>query len=58
VVVDCVLRVKGRTRASLAGIMGGRRCVAEFFAGERGLSPAEARALRDELGIPTSLLLH
>ena len=56
-VVDFMLEQQGRDRASLAGIMGGKSRVSEFFNGVRRLSMAQVRALRDELGIPADLLI-
>lgn len=56
-VVDFMLEQRGRDRASLAEIMGGRSRVSEFFAGKRSLSITQVRGLRDELGIPADLLI-
>ena len=55
--VDFMLEQKGMTRADLAGIMGGRSRVSDFFSGKRDLSKGQIEALRDTLGIPADLLL-
>ncbi|HEX8360127.1 MAG TPA: helix-turn-helix domain-containing protein [Longimicrobium sp.] len=55
--VDFMLEQKGMTRAELAGIMGGRSRVSDFFSGKRELSKRQIEALRDKLGIPADLLL-
>ena len=57
IAVDFMLEQKGMTRADLAGIMGGRSRVSEFFNGKRELSKGQMAALRDALGIPADLLL-
>jgi HTH-type transcriptional regulator/antitoxin HigA len=56
-VVDFMLDQKGMTRAELAGIMGGRSRVSDFFNAKRELSKAQIEALRDKLGIPADLLM-
>jgi HTH-type transcriptional regulator/antitoxin HigA len=56
-VVDFMLDQKGMTRAELAGIMGGRSRVSDFFNGKRDLSRGQIEALRDKLGIPADLLM-
>lgn len=56
-VVDFMLEQKGLTRASLAGPMGGRSRVSDFFAKKRGLSLGQIRKLRDLLGVPADLLV-
>jgi HTH-type transcriptional regulator/antitoxin HigA len=56
-VVSFMLEQKGRTRADLAPLMGGRGRVSEFFSGKRRLSIDQIRKLRDELGIPADLLI-
>ena len=55
--VDFMLEQQGRTRASLAPLMGGQSRVSDFFRGVRPLSIGQVRALRDELGIPADLLV-
>lgn len=55
--VDFMLEQQGRTRASLAPLMGGQSRVSDFFRGVRPLSIGQVRALRDELGIPADLLI-
>jgi HTH-type transcriptional regulator/antitoxin HigA len=55
--VDFMLEQKGMTRAELAGIMGGRSRVSDFFSGKRELSKRQIEALRGTLGIPADLLL-
>jgi HTH-type transcriptional regulator/antitoxin HigA len=55
--VDFMLEQKGMQRSDLAGIIGGKSRVSEFFAGKRELSRTQIRALRDLLGIPADLLL-
>ncbi|HEU0078151.1 MAG TPA: helix-turn-helix domain-containing protein [Longimicrobiaceae bacterium] len=56
-VVDFMLDQKGMTRADLAGIMGGRSRVSDFFSGKRDLSKNQIEALRNTLGIPADLLI-
>jgi HTH-type transcriptional regulator/antitoxin HigA len=56
-VVDFMLDQKGRTRADLADMLGGRSRVSEFYKGKRRLSIEQVRALRDKLGIPADLLI-
>ncbi len=56
-VVDFMLEQRGESRASLAGIMGGRSRVSDFFNGHRRLSVTQIKALRDLLGIPADLLI-
>ena len=56
-VVDFMLDQKGMSRADLAGIMGGRSRVSEFFNDKRELSKGQIQALREKLGIPADLLM-
>jgi HTH-type transcriptional regulator/antitoxin HigA len=56
-VVDFMLQQKGMQRTGLAGIIGGKSRVSEFFAGKRELSRSQIRALRDLLGVPADLRL-
>lgn len=56
-VVAFMLEQRGKTRADLAPLMGGKARVSEFFAGKRDLSIAQVKALRDDLGIPADLLI-
>ncbi len=55
--LEFMLDQKGKVRADLYQLMGGKARVSEFFAGERSLSVAQIRALRRELGIPADLLI-
>ncbi|MEO7986673.1 MAG: helix-turn-helix domain-containing protein [Gemmatimonadales bacterium] len=57
-VVEFMLEQKGKTRGDLAGMLGGRSRVSEFFTGKRRLSIEQVRTLRDELGIPADLLIE
>lgn len=57
-VVDFVLEQQGRSRASLAPLMGGRSLVSGFFAGVRPLSLGQVRALQGDLGIQTDLMIE
>ena len=56
-VVEFMLVQHGRTRASLAALLGGWSRVSDFFKGRRRLSIQQIKALRDELGIPADLLI-
>ncbi len=56
-VVAFMLEQHEMTRADLAGLMGGKARVSEFFSGKRRLSVEQIKALRDELGIPADLLI-
>lgn len=56
-VVDFMLDQKGKTRADLAELLGGRSRVSEFYNGKRRLSIEQVRTLREELGIPADLLI-
>lgn len=56
-IVDQMLEQKGMTRADLAGPMGGRSRVSDFFNGKRGLSLRQIDTLREILGIPADLLI-
>jgi HTH-type transcriptional regulator / antitoxin HigA len=55
--IDFMLGQKGMSRADLAGHMGGRSRVSDFFSGKRALSRGQIEALRGALGIPADLLL-
>jgi antitoxin component HigA of HigAB toxin-antitoxin module len=52
-----MLEQRGKTRADLHELMGGKARVSEFFAGKRRLSVEQIRALRKALGIPADLLI-
>jgi len=56
-IVDFMLDQKGMTRAELAGIMGGRSRVSDFFNGKRELSKGQIESLRERLGISADLLM-
>jgi HTH-type transcriptional regulator/antitoxin HigA len=56
-VVDFMLDQKGKTRADLAELLGGRTRVSEFYNGKRRLSIEQVRTLREELGIRADLLI-
>jgi HTH-type transcriptional regulator/antitoxin HigA len=56
-VVAFMLEQRGMERAALAPLMGGKARVSEFFAGKRGLSITQIRALHNEFGIPADLLI-
>ena len=56
-IVDFLLEQRGMQRSDLAGAMGGRSRVSDFFNGRRELSRAQIKALRDLLGVPADLLL-
>jgi len=55
--VEFMLEQKGRSRAELAELMGGRSRVSDFFSGKRRLSTAQIKSLSNLLGIPADLLL-
>jgi HTH-type transcriptional regulator/antitoxin HigA len=55
--VHFMLDQRGMTRASLAGEMGGRSRVSQFFRGERALSLNQIIKLHELLNIPTDLLI-
>lgn len=56
-VVAFMLEQKGKTRADLTEVMGGRSRVSDFFNGKRPLSRGQIERLRDLLGVPADLLL-
>ena len=56
-IVAFMLEQNGLSRADLAGILGGKSRVSEFFARKRRLSVDQVRALREKLGIPADLLI-
>lgn len=55
--VDFMLEQKGLDRSDLAGWMGGRSRVSEFFSGKRALSKRQIETLRERLGLSADLLL-
>jgi len=55
--VDFMLDQRGMTRANLAGEMGGRSRVSQFFRGERTLSINQILRLHELLHIPVDLLI-
>lgn len=55
--VDFMLEQRGLGRSDLAGWLGGRSRVSEFFSGKRLLSKGQMETLRTRLGIPADLLL-
>lgn len=55
--VDFALEQRGMTRADLAGLLGGKSRVSEFFSGARPLSIGQVKALRAALAIPADLLI-
>ena len=55
--VEFMLDQKGLSRTDLAGWMGGKKNVTEFFKGARNLSLREIEVLREKLGIPADLLM-
>jgi HTH-type transcriptional regulator/antitoxin HigA len=57
-VVAFMLEQRELTRADLAGVMGGRARVSEFFGGKRPLSMSQVKKLRDLLHIPADLLIE
>jgi len=57
-VLDFLLDQQGMTRAHLAGLLGGRSRVSEFFAGKRRLSLSQIQRLRQLLHVPADLLLE
>ncbi|MDH3604341.1 MAG: helix-turn-helix domain-containing protein, partial [Candidatus Tectomicrobia bacterium] len=56
-VVAFMLEQKGLSRSDLAKWLGGKSRVSEFFRGIRPLSLRQIEALRDQLGIPSDLLV-
>ena len=56
-VVDFMLEQKGLSRSDLSQWLGGKSRVSEFFRGIRPLSLRQVAALRDQLGIPSDLLI-
>ena len=56
-VVAFMLEQKGLTRSDLAKWLGGKSRVSEFFRGIRPLSLRQIEVLREELGIPSDLLI-
>ena len=56
--VAFMLGERGMTRASLAGEMGGRSRVSQFFRGERTLSIHQILRLHELLRIPVELLIE
>lgn len=56
-VVAFMLEQKGLTRSDLAKWLGGKSRVSEFFRGIRPLSLRQIEVLRQELGIPSDLLI-
>ena len=56
-VVDFMLEHRGLSRSDLAKWLGGKSRVSEFFRGIRPLSLRQIGALRDQLGIPSDLLI-
>jgi HTH-type transcriptional regulator/antitoxin HigA len=57
-VVAFMLDQKGLSRPDLAKWMGGKSRVSEFFQGVRPLSLRQIEALREQLGIPSDLLIR
>jgi HTH-type transcriptional regulator/antitoxin HigA len=56
-VVEFMLEQKGFSRSDLAKWLGGKSRVSEFFRGIRPLSLRQIEALREQLGIPSDLLI-
>ena len=56
-VLDFMLEQRDWSRADLAGIMGGRSRVSDFFKGKRELSMGQVKKLRKTLHVPADVLI-